>query len=284
MRKVEEKKNSDMSVPKNLPEDVTDDAEPFSSTPEFETEVKTFGRGDLPSQCSSQSPQSINQANIIERNSLSGSSDCSSEGARSSNSGLHRSDILQKIPKENNISDEEREILPDNLKTDYHDAIIVYHEKDYNEAKAFMLKIEQNITFSNGEKPRVQLYDCMGPDTGLILSQLDHNLKLCTYTFMYITEIFLKDHLTYFMSVVSLSEAIFNSNKDFSYVPLLSDRKLKLPSSIACLTSLELWNSEKMMDCLKRWFQKGYSKRKKEEEKLEHERLKWIIEERKRRK
>lgn len=250
------------------------------------TEVKTFDRGDLPSQCSSQSPQSINQANIIERNSLAGSSDCSFEGA--SNSVLHKSDILelQKFLEENYISDEERkkysEILPDYLKTDYHDAIIVYHETDYSEAKAFKLNLEQNITFSNGEKPRVQLYDCMGPETGPLLSQLDRNLKLCTYTFMYITEIFLKDRLTQFMSGTSLSEAIFNSNKKFSCIPVLTDRKLKshLPSSIACLKSVELWNSEKMMDFLKRLFQNAHIERKKEEEKLEHKRLKWIIEER----
>lgn len=248
------------------------------------TEVKTFDRGDLPSQCSSQSPQSINQANIIERNSLAGSSDCSFEGA--SNSGLHKSDLLelQKFLTENYISDEERkkysEILPDYLKTDYHDAIIVYHETDYSKAKAFKLNLEENITFSNGEKLRVQLYDCMGPETGPLLSQLDRNLKLCTYTFMYITEIFLNDQFTQFLSGTSLTEAILNSNRKFSCVPVLTDRKLKLPSSIACLKSAEFWNREKMMDFLKRLFKDAQIERKKGEEKLEHDRLKWIIEER----
>ncbi|XP_025077640.1 uncharacterized protein LOC112554205 [Pomacea canaliculata] len=195
---------------------------------------------------------------------------------------------LKKTPslKVDDISDEDienyKKQFPKDIRSDIYDAMIIHQDEDVQEVLQFLSRVNSDVQLSQGEKAKVVLYTDVRPDIGTPIGQLDESLSLCTYVFLYVTKKFCSDGWTEFSSQTCLMDAIYNSEKKWSVVPIFTEPRrqatYKIPASIRSLKGIQYWSEDKFYaDSLRKLLDDKLYVRKSKEVELKHKRKMWIL-------
>ncbi|ESO88350.1 hypothetical protein LOTGIDRAFT_165792 [Lottia gigantea] len=130
----------------------------------------------------------------------------------------------------------------------FHDAMILYHDDDKEDCKAFCDKIEENVVLSDKQKPSIISYARIATSCGNNFRALEFGIERCTFVMLYVTANFVKDKWTEYSSEACLMEAITNPNKRWCVVPVFTEDKsskpYKIPLSINTLKGIRYSSEE----------------------------------------
>lgn len=142
---------------------------------------------------------------------------------------------------------------------EYFDVLILYHEDDRKDAVSFRDHLRDDIYIGEGIDVKAVLYD--DPDTklvsGLKIQNLEKAFERSNYTFVFLSENFLKSNWMLFISHTCLTESIENEEKKWCVVPVISkapNEKFKIPMAFNAITSLDYYRNDniykKKVTCL----------------------------------
>lgn len=175
-----------------------------------------------------------------------------------------------------------RSRMPDGLKLDHYDAMILYQDDDLPVVKKFLNRVEAEVLLNKVEKPKVVLYDNILPDAGISkVGELDKTLEYCTYVFLYVTKKFCQGRWTEFAAQTALMNAIDSPQSRWSVVPIFTEPKrnptFKIPPSIRSLKGIQYWSDDKFYaDSLRKLLEDKLHVRLDKEEDLREKRKDWI--------
>ncbi|XP_052093766.1 uncharacterized protein LOC127729876 isoform X1 [Mytilus californianus] len=174
--------------------------------------------------------------------------------------------------------------LPSCLKVACFDIFIIYHEDDYKEVDKFRLALS-SIQLSNGRKINAVLYD--GGElislAGGELDNLEESFERCTYCFVYLSKVFVKDSWCKLMGQACLMETIYNDKKQWCVMPVLTaprrQVKFKIPMGLNALKEIKYYPSNKLFDTIvQALINSRLNEREERELKLQHKRHSYLIE------
>lgn len=175
-----------------------------------------------------------------------------------------------------------RHRLPPELQAGFHDGIIEYCEDNDDDeigAKQFLDLIKTKVVLDGGEAPKVVLFNEMSPGDGTNpVERLDHNIKHCTYKFLYVTESFCKDKMKKHSSATCLTESVYVPEQNYTVVPIFTTDKYSapytIPSSIRSLIGVNYYKDNTFpAEKLRRLFQPKVAYRKEQEAVIEQKRI-----------
>jgi len=137
---------------------------------------------------------------------------------------LEEKDILDQ--KKQYMIDQYYDLLPATLKTMFFDVLILCHEDDMELADIYRNHLN-DIALNNGRKLKaVILEDAeLTSLSGSIFEKFEKAFRRSTFTFLFLTERFVKDSWSQFYTQTCLGESIEDMEKEWSVVPIFTVEK-----------------------------------------------------------
>ncbi|KAL8588732.1 hypothetical protein ACOMHN_042074 [Nucella lapillus] len=178
--------------------------------------------------------------------------------------------------------DKYRRMMPDDLKVDYYDAMILYQNSDFPLVSKFLKRVNTDVRLNKVELPQVELYDKILPHAGITrVGELDMTLDYCTYVLLFVTKRFCEEKWTEFAAQTALMNAIDSPESRWSVVPIFTEPKrhptFKIPPSIRSLKGIQYWSEDNFyVDSLRKLLEDKVHVRLEKEQDIRRRREQWI--------
>lgn len=174
--------------------------------------------------------------------------------------------------------------LSPDLKVGCFDIFILYHDDDYKEVDKFRIDLS-NIKLSNGRQIQAVLSN--GEElislAGGELETLEETFQRCTFCFIYLSSVFVRDSWCKLKSQSCLIETIDNDEKKWCVIPVVTAQrpklKFRIPFGLNTLKEIKYYPSNKLFVCCVQALLNGrINEREDRELKLHHIRYAYLVE------
>ncbi|XP_063424031.1 uncharacterized protein LOC134707859 [Mytilus trossulus] len=175
-------------------------------------------------------------------------------------------------------------LLSSCLKVACFDIFIIYHEDDYKEVDEFRLAL-CSIQSSKGRHINAVLYD--GEElislAGGELENLEEAFERCTFCFVYLSAVFVKDSWCKLMGQACLMETIYNEKKQWCVMPVFTAPKrkmsFKIPMGLNALKEIKYYQPFDFFEkCVHALVSSRLNEREERELELQHKRYSYLFE------